>query len=183
MWHWRENDGGRQPRRSAVSLPRNLAATGLVALAVFSAAPADHADAASAAAGRLVYRQSCVACHGVAGNGAMPGVPDFRRSGGVLSQPDDVLFDRIKHGYRSPGAPLAMPAKGGNSALTDDDIRDVLAYLRETFGPTSGGTGATQPPANGNPSGNTPGGMGSGGTGRGMMGGGMMQRRGSMMGR
>ena len=38
MWHWRENDGGRQPRRSAVSLPRNLAATGLVALAVFSAA-------------------------------------------------------------------------------------------------------------------------------------------------
>ena len=29
---------------------------------------------------------------------------------------------------------MAMPSKGGNPALTEEDIRAVLAYLRTEFG-------------------------------------------------
>jgi len=44
------------------------------------------------------------------------------------------LLRHIKNGFQVPGRPLAMPPKGNNAALTDADIRNVLAYLRHAFG-------------------------------------------------
>jgi len=44
------------------------------------------------------------------------------------------LFTHIKNGFQSRGRIAAMPPKGGNPALTDADIRNVIAYLRRTFG-------------------------------------------------
>lgn len=38
-------------------------------------------------------------------------------------------------GFQTPGSPMAMPAMGGNPNLTAADVRSVLGYLRETFGP------------------------------------------------
>jgi len=83
-------------------------------------------------AGRAVYSQTCTACHGADGTGALPGVPDFAEASGALAKTDEALITSITNGVS--GTMLAMPAKGGNPALTTEDIRAVIAYLRSTFG-------------------------------------------------
>lgn len=87
-----------------------------------------------AAKGDKIFHETCVACHGEDGHGVVPGAPDFTKKGGVLSKPHSVLTKHIKNGFQSPGDPLAMPAKGGNPSLTDEDIKDVHAYLHHKFG-------------------------------------------------
>ncbi len=85
-------------------------------------------------AGKAVYSQTCFACHGNNGKGAIPGVSDLTKADGPLSKPDEVLIKSIADGVATPGAVLTMPAKGGNPALTEADIAAVLEYLRATFG-------------------------------------------------
>lgn len=84
--------------------------------------------------GKKIYHTTCVACHGNDGKGVVPGAPDFTDPKGPLAQSDQVLLNHMEYGYRSPGALMAMPPKGGNPSLGDQDFRDVLAYLREAFG-------------------------------------------------
>tara|TARA_R110002110_G_scaffold70800_5_gene189537 strand:- start:6251 stop:6760 length:510 start_codon:yes stop_codon:yes gene_type:complete len=81
------------------------------------------------ARGREIYGDTCVACHGEDGKGALPGTPDFTDKGGVLSQPRATLIYNIANGFQSPGSAMAMPAKGGNEDMTDEDIKAVLEYL------------------------------------------------------
>ncbi len=90
--------------------------------------------ATSGLSGRQIFEQTCAACHGANGKGAFPGVPDFTRKDGRLSKPDDVLLEHIANGFQSPGSPMAMPPRGGNTNLTDGDLQNVLKYLREAFG-------------------------------------------------
>ena len=85
-------------------------------------------------AGKTVYLQTCVACHGKNGRGTVPGAPDFTKAGGRLSNPHHVITDRIEHGFQDPASPMAMPAKGANPTLNDQDIKNVHAYLHHTFG-------------------------------------------------
>ncbi len=86
-----------------------------------------------AVAGANIYQQTCVACHGANGKGALPGVADFNAPDGPLRKSDQELFQSILNGLQSPGSPLAMPAKGGNPNLSDIDIVAVIAHLRTTF--------------------------------------------------
>ena len=86
------------------------------------------------AAGKAVYSQTCIACHGADGKGTIPGVKDFSVEEGPLSKTDEELVNNIVNGFQSPGSFLAMPAKGGNPALTEDDIAAVLAFIRAEFG-------------------------------------------------
>lgn len=102
-----------------------LAAAGLV--------PAAAAD--DVAAGRAAYQQTCVACHGANGKGALPGIASFRAPDGPLTQSDDVLVQSILEGKQTAGSPLAMPPKGGNPNLTEADARALVAFLRAEFGP------------------------------------------------
>jgi len=85
----------------------------------------------SGLSGQEIYSQTCIACHSADGKGAFPGVPDFKER---LSQSDDILFQHITEGFQTPGSPMAMPARGGNPALTDADIKEVLSYIRKNFG-------------------------------------------------
>ena len=84
--------------------------------------------------GREVYEGTCSACHGADGSGALPGVPVLTAHDSPLANPDEVLVERMMNGFQSPGSPMAMPAKGGNPSLTEEDIRAVLGYLRAEFG-------------------------------------------------
>jgi len=85
-------------------------------------------------AGNAIYHETCIACHGPDGRGAVPGALDFTKKGGPLSKPHATLTQHIKNGFQEPGAPLAMPPKGGNPALNDQQIEDVHAYLHKAFG-------------------------------------------------
>jgi len=44
-----------------------------------------------------------------------------------------LLTRRNRNGYQGPGSPMAMPPKGGNSTLTDDDLKAVIKYMRRAF--------------------------------------------------
>jgi len=86
-------------------------------------------------AGEAVYNETCIACHGEDGKGAIPGTPDFNKKGGsVLSKSHAVLMNHIRNGFEKPGDPMAMPAKGGNPRLSDTDLMNVHAYLHFRFG-------------------------------------------------
>ncbi len=84
--------------------------------------------------GQEIYVETCVACHGPGGTGNVPGVPDLTLSSGVLTKTDEVLVRNMMNGFQSPGSPMAMPAKGGNPALNETDLRALLAYMRKAFG-------------------------------------------------
>lgn len=102
----------------------------LAAVALSGAA----ASALAAPDGQEVYEGICIVCHGADGRGALPGVPDFTAQKERLANGDATLLQRIRDGYQSPGSPMAMPPKGGNAALTDDDLKAVIDYMRNTFG-------------------------------------------------
>jgi len=84
--------------------------------------------------GKDLYSQTCVACHGANGTGAIPGTPNFTGSSGPLSKSDNDLIRNIIVGFQSPGSSMAMPAKGGNPDMNTADARAVLVYIRESFG-------------------------------------------------
>ena len=94
----------------------------------------DASEAADTAAGKGVFEQTCIACHGANGKGTIPGVTDFTAKGGPLSKSDAELLKNISEGFQSPGSFMAMPPKGGNPLLTEAEVRAVLAYLRAEFG-------------------------------------------------
>lgn len=92
------------------------------------------ASTGDAAAGEELFNQVCIACHGPGGEGIEGlGLP-FTTSDFIPSQSDQELLDFIKTG-RPVGHPdnttgVDMPPKGGNPALTDEQILDIIAYIR-----------------------------------------------------
>jgi len=90
-------------------------------------------EATAGLTGKDVYTQTCIACHGDDGKGVVPGAPDFTDNQGPLNKTDEELMNSLINGFQSPGSPMAMPAKGGNSALTIGDLKNVLEYLKSTF--------------------------------------------------
>lgn len=86
------------------------------------------------AKGSVIFRQTCIACHGADGKGSVPGAPNFTDPKGVLSQSDTVLHGFIENGKQTPGVPIAMPPKGGNANLSQEDIKAVIFYMRHAFG-------------------------------------------------
>lgn len=83
--------------------------------------------------GEVVYNRTCIACHGGDGYGSLPGVPDLGGKTGPLSQTDDLLLKRMTDGFQTPGSIMAMPARGGDPALTDADLNAVMQYMRKEF--------------------------------------------------
>jgi len=112
---------------SCSKVTRSLAIVALASLAT-------PAFASGSEVGEKVYAQTCIACHGANGKGAIQGVSDFTKADGPLAKSDDTLFASIRDGLVTPGKPLSMPPKGGNPSLTDDEIQAVLDYLRSKFG-------------------------------------------------
>jgi disulfide bond formation protein DsbB len=77
---------------------------------------------------------SCMACHGKDATGVKNMGKDLVHSPFVAGLSDDDLVAFIKKG-RGPTDPgnttrIAMPPKGGNPALKDEQLKDVVIYLR-----------------------------------------------------
>jgi mono/diheme cytochrome c family protein len=97
--------------------------------------------------GEALYRQHCLACHGVDGRGA-GGVTgaNLASAEGPLRRSDAELLASIRDGRR--GAIGVMPAQG--ALLGEQGTVDVLRYIRRRFGagvPPAQDPAAQVPPA------------------------------------
>jgi mono/diheme cytochrome c family protein len=87
--------------------------------------------------GEKVYKGGCIACHGADGKGAPKAstvfvrpdtFPDFTDCAGTTPEPNGNWKAVIVHGGPSRGLSQIMPAFG--DLLTDEQINDVIAYMR-----------------------------------------------------
>jgi mono/diheme cytochrome c family protein len=87
-----------------------------------------------ATAGEKVFMGTCVSCHGPDAKG-LPGLgKDLHGNQFVAGKTDDDMVAFLTTG-RPTDDPLnttgvAMPPKGGNPALTNTDLLNVVAYVR-----------------------------------------------------
>lgn len=73
-------------------------------------------------AGEQVFKKNCFACHGT----GIPGIPkvgDKEAWAPRIAQGEAVLIEHAMKGFNT------MPAKGGNAALTDDELKAAVSYL------------------------------------------------------
>ena len=99
-----------------------------------AAPPAPVAMTGDAAAGKTTYGTICIACHGPEGKGVTGLGKDLTTSTFVADLDDAGLVEFIKKG-RDASDPLnttgiAMPPKAGNPALSDQEIYNVVAFVR-----------------------------------------------------
>ncbi|MDQ2832298.1 MAG: cytochrome c [Acidobacteriota bacterium] len=87
--------------------------------------------------GEVVYKGGCIACHGADGKGAAmtdtvflrPDTwPDFTECAQTTPEPDGNYKAAIVHGGPSRALSQIMPGFG--ALLSDEQINDVIAYLR-----------------------------------------------------
>lgn len=86
------------------------------------------------AAGEAIYQATCSACHAPDAGGVDGLGPSLASSEFVQSMSDEELVAFITVG-RDTGNPenttgVAMPPRGGNPALSDEDLLDIVAWLR-----------------------------------------------------
>ncbi len=119
----------------ALAVPAIVGLTAITTLADSSPSPSGGpALPGDPAKGATLYAQNCATCHGASlegGIGAklspiekLPGVPN--------SLDPTFLIQIITNGRQpQPGDPkqVAMPAKGGNDKLADQDIKDLAAFI------------------------------------------------------
>jgi cytochrome c len=81
---------------------------------------------AGAANGKSVYEQNCMACHGegVAGAPKLGEMGDWKER---LPKGIDAMVALVIEGVQ--GYSGAMPPRGGNTKLTDDQIREAVQYM------------------------------------------------------
>lgn len=76
--------------------------------------------------GAQVYNQNCVACHGTGIAGA-PKIGDQAQWKSRLAKGTNSLYLNALNGVQSPAG--VMPAKGGNSALSEVEVRAAVDYI------------------------------------------------------
>lgn len=89
----------------------------------------------SATEGQKYFAQTCSACHGMDAKGLPKLGKDLTTSKFVVEKTDPQLLDFLKQG-RLATDPLnttgvAMPPKGGNPAFNDQQLMDIISYLRQ----------------------------------------------------
>jgi cytochrome c5 len=89
----------------------------------------------SLALGEEIFNGTCIACHGVGAVGVVGLGPALTTSEFVAGLTDDelVAFLIVGRPDTDPAntTGISMPPRGGNASLTDDDLRAVVAYLRD----------------------------------------------------
>jgi cytochrome c5 len=84
------------------------------------------AAAADAAAGQKIFQQACFACHGTGAAGA-PKFGDKAAWKPRIAKGMATLEKHAIHGFQ--GSSGVMPAKGGWANLSDDDVKNAVAYM------------------------------------------------------
>ena len=91
-----------------------------------AAAPAPAPVVAENVLGKSIFNKTCALCHasGVAG---APKPGDTADWGPRIAQGNDLLYKHAMEGFT--GAKGMMPARGGNAALTDDEVKAAVDYM------------------------------------------------------
>lgn len=86
------------------------------------------------AAGEKVFMTTCATCHGRDANGLPRLGKGLHYNEFVKSKTDAEMVEFIKIGRRATDplntTGVDMPPRGGNPALTDQDLANVVAYVR-----------------------------------------------------
>ncbi len=130
--------GFKEPAPSAAPAPTTAAAASTAATpapAAAAAAPVAAAAApaaattvasASKADGKKVYESTCHVCHG-AGIAGAPKFGDKAAWGPRIAQGEATLVQHAMGGFQ--GKSGVMPPKGGNTSLSDADIKAAVEYM------------------------------------------------------
>ncbi len=99
-----------------------------------SAASGSTALPGDPARGATLYAQNCATCHGAGLEGGIGATLNpIEKLPGVANPLDAGFLVGIITNGRQPKAgdpkQTAMPAKGGNASLTDQNVRDLAAYI------------------------------------------------------
>lgn len=94
-----------------------------------AAAPAPApAPVAENTVGKSIFGKTCALCH-AAGVAGAPKPGDKADWGPRIAQGKEVLYKHAMEGYT--GAKGMMPARGGNPALTDDEVKAAVDYMAD----------------------------------------------------
>ncbi len=80
----------------------------------------------AAGSGESTYKTSCAACH-VAGVAGAPKFGDKPAWKDRIAQGKDTLYEHALKGFQ--GKAGFMPAKGGNAALPDEEVKAAVDYM------------------------------------------------------
>jgi cytochrome c5 len=101
--------------------------------AIGSVALAEASGPKGALTGEQVYGQVCKTCH-EAGIAGAPKFGDKALWSARIAEGENTLFQHAIAGFQ--GKSGAMPAKGGNADLTDDEVKRAVVYMVNHAGAT-----------------------------------------------
>lgn len=102
--------------------------------AIPSGPPASPTPRGDAVKGKTFFSGTCASCHGPDAKGLPNLGKDLTTSAFAKGLEDDALYKFILKG-RTAGDPanttgVDMPPRGGNPALKEKDLYDIIAYVR-----------------------------------------------------
>ncbi len=89
---------------------------------------------AAVAEGEKLYQKTCATCHGADGHGMPKLGKDLHDNTFTKGLSDEEMLQFLKQGrpawHEDNTQGLAMPPRGGNPALTDEDLLKIIAFQR-----------------------------------------------------
>lgn len=120
----------------ALAVPALVALTAITTLADSSPSPSGSPAAlpGDPTKGATLYSANCATCHGASLGGVIgPALNPIAQLPGVPNSLDPTFLINIitsgrVHQAGDPGT-VNMPAKGGNTSLTDQDVKDLASFI------------------------------------------------------
>ncbi|MEM7019426.1 MAG: c-type cytochrome [Pseudomonadota bacterium] len=84
--------------------------------------PEEPPEPVEPSAGQLIWEGTCKVCHSV-GLAGSPKIGDAKAWAKRIARGKDSLYQHALEGWGD------MPAKGGNTQLTDDEVKQAVDYM------------------------------------------------------